>query len=127
MKRFAAPAVIVAVALAAALSACSFQNKYEREAEDVTKAMIANDLRPVQNDISPSVNITRVQVAEASDELGAQGRLLSVKETTQGCPAGVHCFDVHFEKRLYYERMRLDENGKIVSWQYHAAPVAVSP
>jgi hypothetical protein len=112
--------IILAVAVAAGIfAACSFQNKNEREAERITQAMIANDLRPVQGDISPNVHLTRVQIAEASDELSSQGKLLSVKETTTDCPAGVHCFDVRFEKSTYTERLRYDETGKVVAWTYH--------
>jgi hypothetical protein len=115
---------VLAIAVAASvLTACSFENKYEKEADRITQAMIANDLRPVQDDLAPGVQITRVQVAQASDELNAQGKLLSVKETTVNCPAGIHCFDVKFEKRAYVERLRLDDNGKVVGWTYHIAPV----
>ncbi|HTU82129.1 MAG TPA: hypothetical protein VMF61_08370 [Candidatus Acidoferrales bacterium] len=116
---------LFALAVAGLLAACSFQNKDERLAENITKAMMNNDLRPVQNDIAPGIQISRVQVAEAADELDAQGRLLSVKETPQNCQPGIHCFDVKFERRSYVERMRLDENGKVLAWTYR--PVAASP
>jgi len=116
--------IVAVCAVAAALAACSFQNKYEREADQMTQAVVNNDLRPVQGDIAPNVHVTRVQVAQWSDELGAQGKLLSVKERTADCPAGTHCFDVKFEKRAYVEQMRLDENGKIVAWSFHMAPLA---
>ena len=80
---------------------------------------MANDLRPVQDDIAKGVTITRVQVAQWSDELNAQGKLLSVKETTANCSPGWHCFDTKFQKRTYVEHMRLDENGKVVNWNFH--------
>ena len=111
--------VYVVIVAAAFLAACSFQNRNEREAEKITNAVIANDLRPVQNDIGKGVAITRVQVAEWSDELNAQGKLLSVKETPQGCTPGWHCFVVKFQKHAYAERMRFDENGKVVNWNFH--------
>ena len=114
---------LTALLAVAALAACSWQNKYEREADRITKAVVNNDMRPVQDDLAPSVHITRVQIAEASDELNAAGKYLQLKETTQDCPAGVHCFDVKFEKRAFVERLRLDENGKVVGWTYRAAPV----
>ena len=103
------------------LTACSFENHNEREADRMTRAVISNDLRPVQNDIANGINITRVKVAEWSDELNEQGKLLSVKETTTDCAAGWHCFDVKFEKHVYHERMRFDENHKVVDWQFHMA------
>lgn len=114
--------VLALAAVAALLAGCSFQNRNEREAERITRAVIANDLSPVRNDVGKNVAITRVQIAQWSDELNAQGKLLSVKETTANCEAGWHCFDVKFQKHAYLERMRLDENGKVVSWNFHMAP-----
>ncbi|HEY1867136.1 MAG TPA: hypothetical protein VGG70_02500 [Candidatus Cybelea sp.] len=113
--------VRIAGAIAAALlvAACSFQNRNEREAERITNAVVANDLRPVQNDIAKGIAITRVQVAEWSDELNGQGKLLSVKETPEGCSPGWHCFVVKFQKHTYVERMRFDENGKVANWNFH--------
>ena len=109
---------LVAVAALAALAACSFQNKYEKEAQAITEAIVSNNMQPVQGDIAPRVKITRVQVAAMSDELGEAGKLLSLKETTTNCPPDTHCFDVKFEKRNYVEHMKLDENGKVVDWNY---------
>ncbi|MBV9718787.1 MAG: hypothetical protein JOZ77_05680 [Candidatus Eremiobacteraeota bacterium] len=104
------------------LTGCSFQNRNEREAERITNAVIANDFRPVQNDIGSGITITRVQVAQWSDELNAQGKLLSLKETPANCTPGWHCFDLKFQKREYVELMRFDENGKVVNWSFHMAP-----
>lgn len=114
-------ALVPAVAICA-LAACSFQSGNEREADRITHAVINNDLRPVENDIGKGVEITRVKVAEWSDELNSQGKLISVKETTAGCAPGWHCFVVRFEKHSYVERMRFDENHKVVDWQFHMAP-----
>ncbi len=113
----------VALLLAAAAlgAGCAFQNHNEREADRITRAVIANDLRPVRDDIASGVTITRVKVAQWSDELNAQGKLLSVKETTADCGPGWHCFDAKFEKRDYVERMRFDEHGKVVDWDFHMA------
>ena len=107
---------------AAILASCSGQNHSEREADRITRAVMANNLQPVQPDIGKGIAITRVQVAEWSDELNNQGKLLSVKETTANCSPGWHCLDVKFEKRAYVERMRFDENGKVVNWDFHMAP-----
>lgn len=117
---------IVAVVAVAALAACSFQNKYEREAGDITKAVMNNNLQPVSGDIAPGVNIPRVKVAEWSDELNAQGKLVSLKETPNACEPGWHCFEAKFEKRVYVEHMRLDENGKVVNWNFKMAPPAAA-
>jgi hypothetical protein len=114
--------VLLAAAALAALVGCSFENRNEREADRITRAVTDNDLRPVQNDIAKGVTITRVKVALWSDELNAQGKLLSVKETTAGCDPGWHCFNVKFQKHDYVERMRFDENGKVADWDFHMAP-----
>jgi hypothetical protein len=116
--------VLLATSALAALAGCSFQNRNEREADRITRAVIDNDLRPVQDDITKGITITRVKVAQWSDELNAQGKLISVKETTAGCDPGWHCFNVKFQKHDYVERMRFDENGKVVDWDFHMAPAA---
>lgn len=113
---------VLAAAAVVLLASCALQNGNEREADRMTRAVINNDLRPVQNDIAGGIDITRVKVAEWSDELNEQGKLISVKETTADCATGWHCFNVQFEKHLYHERMRFDENHKVVDWQFHMAP-----
>ncbi len=113
---------LLALLAAGALAACSFQNGNEREADKITKAVINNDLRPVQDDIAKGVGVTRVKIAQWSDELNDQGKLISVKEMTANCEPGWHCFDVKFAKRAYVERMRFDENHKVVNWDFHMAP-----
>ena len=115
---------IAAIGAVAALTACSFQNKNEREAERITRAVMNNDLKPVQDDIEKGVTIPRVKVAEWSDELNAQGKLQSIKERSTGCEPGWHCFNVKFEKRDYVENMRLDENGKVANWNFKMASAA---
>lgn len=110
---------VLALIATIVLASCSFQNRNEREAESITRSVISNDLRPVQNDIAKGVSITRVQVAQWSDELNAQGKLLSVKETTANCEPGTHCFVVKFQKHTYLEQMRFDESGKVVNWNFH--------
>jgi hypothetical protein len=110
-----------ALALALLAAGCSFQNKYEREADRITHAVLDDNLGPVQSDIAKGINVSRVQVAQWSDELNQQGKLLSIKEVTTNCDPGWHCFDVKFEKRDYVERMRFDESGKVVDWRFHMA------
>lgn len=112
---------LLAGSMLAALTACAFENGNEREADRITRAVINNDMKPVENDIAKGISITRVKVAEWSDELGAQGKLLSVKETTAGCKSGWHCFVVKLEKHTYLERLRFDENRKVVNWNFHLA------
>lgn len=115
-------ALLAAGVAAALLSGCSFQNKYEREADRITNAVANNNMQPVQGDLAPNVKLTRVQVAAWSDELSSQGKLVSIKETTAGCTPGYHCFDVKFEKASYVEMLRMDDEGKVTEWHFHAAP-----
>ncbi len=74
--------------------------------------------------MAKGVAITRVKVAQWSDELNDQGKLVSVKEQPENCAPGWHCFNVKFAKRSYVERMRFDENSKVVNWTFHMAPSA---
>jgi len=113
-------AKIAAVLACAAvlLSGCASENKYEREADRITRAVMNNDLAPVKNDIAPGVNITRLQVAQWADELDDQGKLLSVKEVTP-CDPGAHCFDVKFEKHTYREELAIDDQDKVTAWRFH--------
>ena len=125
MKSRLTPAVFAAVlfAVTVALNGCSFQNKYEREADKITKAVIANDLSSVENDIAPALlkKITRVQIAALSDELNSQGKLESIHEVTP-CPAAPeHCFTVKFEKNTYHETLEMDDQDKVVEWNVHIA------
>lgn len=108
------------------LAGCSFQNKYEREADKITKAVMANNLSDVKDDLAPALlkKITRVQIAEASDELNDQGKLESIKEVNP-CPAdtpvGEHCFLVKFEKNSYHETLAMDDQNKVTEWRFHMA------
>ena len=110
--------LVAMVLLIAVTTACSFQNAYEKKAQKVTEALIANDMTPIKDEIPPDV--TRVQVAEYSTELASYGKLKSVKENPTGCPSSTHCFDVQFENRLVRERMMIDDKGKIVDFHFHA-------
>jgi hypothetical protein len=121
VKRSIAASLLVCTALL--LAGCSFENKYEKEADKITRAVMANDLTPVKSDIAPGINISRVKIAEYSDELNAQGKLESVKETTP-CDPGAHCFTVKFEKRTYLEQLKMDDQGKVTDWHFKPADAA---
>lgn len=122
MKRLAA---LVLVALAVA--GCSGQNRNEREADKITRAVLNNNMAPVMSDLDPAIKgeITRIRVAEISDELNDQGAYQGLKETTAPwCDVpGYLCFDVKFAKRPYREIMKVGSDGKVQSWRIHAAPV----
>src|SRR5690348_2817009 len=73
MKKYLA-AALAALSLAT-LAGCGGQNKNEREADKITRAIVANDVSPVMKDFDPTIKgqITRVRVAELSDQLNADG------------------------------------------------------
>lgn len=113
--------LIALLTIGVVLAGCSFQNKYEREADKMTRAVMADNLDAVKNDLVPDAGITRIKLAEWSDELSAQGKLESVKEVTPCDRVGYHCFDVKFEKHMYHEWLLLNDQDKIVSWKFHIA------
>ncbi|MGZ3497015.1 MAG: hypothetical protein ACXWNK_05865 [Vulcanimicrobiaceae bacterium] len=106
----------------AVLAGCASHNKYEKQADKLTRAVVANDMTSVKNDFDPSMQgqITRVKVAELSDELNSQGAYKGLKENDQNCPPASHCFDVTFEKRSYREAMAMNDQNKVTAWRIHA-------
>ena len=119
-------ATFLVLGLLVALTACSFQNKEEREAQKITQAVIADDPGSIKDDLPPNGGPTRVQFAEWSDELKGAGALKSLKENPK-CDPGAHCFDVVFEKANYTERMQYDEKGKVSNWAFHMVDAFASP
>ena len=119
MKRFAAVTL-----LALGLTACGGENHYESLANSVTKAVVANDMRPVLGDFNAATRPqleNRVKVAQLSDDLNALGAYKGVHEDTPaGSEAGHHTFAVVFEKGTWREDMALDSDGKIVSFHIRA-------
>ena len=114
----------VLIALLMLLTACSYQNGRERVADSITRAVIGNDLSPVMNRLDPSIEgeLTRVRVAQLSDELSAQGPYQGLKQTSGSwCPQGVLCFDVQFQNGTYHELMKLAKDGKVRYWWIRAA------
>lgn len=106
----------------AVLAGCASHNKYEQQADKLTRAVVANDMSSVKDDFDPSMQgqVTRVKVAELSDELNAQGAYKGLKENDQNCPPAAHCFDVTFEKRSYREALAMNDRNKVTAWRIHA-------
>jgi hypothetical protein len=109
---------VLCLCVGGALTGCATQNKYEHEADTITRAVMANDAAAVQKEFAPGIPITRVRVASYADELDAQGKLVSVKEQTQ-CTPGYHCILVKFEKNVYLERLQLNDQNQVTSWTFH--------
>ena len=113
--------LVALASIAAVLAGCSFQNKYEAEAQKITDAVIHNDMSPVKNDLAPGINLTRVQVANWSDELNGYGKLQSIKEEKTCNRPGYHCLTAKFEKATVDEWLLMDDKDKVANWHFHAA------
>ena len=111
--------VPLAVALLA-LTGCFGPNQYEKQADAVTKAIIANDMRPVEKDFNALVRPkleSRARVGALSDQLAALGAFQGAKENTPaGAPPRAHKFDASFEKATWTECATYDEDGKIAAF-----------
>ena len=114
-------ATVLAALTALVLAGCSFQNRNEREADRITArwspTILGRSRRHRQRSLDHA-STDRAVVGRAQ----RAGQALSVKETPANCDPGWHCFDVKFQKHDYLERMRFDENGKVVNWDFHMAP-----
>jgi hypothetical protein len=112
---------ILTVALAAFLPAgCFGPNQYERQADAVTKAIIANDMRPVEKDFNALVQPkleNRARVGALSDQLNELGTFKGVKEDTpRDAPARAHKFTANFASAAWIECVTYDVDGKIASF-----------
>lgn len=113
-----------AAAAALALAGCAGENHFEKLADDVTKAIVANDMRPVEkefNAITREKLRNRATVGRLSDDLAPLGKFKRTKEDTpKDARAGFHTFVAEFEKGNWTEDMLLDTEGKIASFHIHA-------
>jgi len=114
---------LAALAAVAGLAGCFGENHYEKTADQVTKAIVANDMRPVESDFNAIVRpklLNRARVGELSDELNALGPLKRVKETTtKDARDGEHTVDAVFEKATWQEVLTMDSDGKIAAFYVH--------
>jgi hypothetical protein len=116
VRRYLVPAAAAALALAG----CFGENQYEKMADQVTKAIIANDMRPVEKDFNAIVRpklLDRGRVGTLSDQLNTLGPLKRIKENTpSGARPGEHMFAAEFQKATWSEDMTVDSDGKIASF-----------
>jgi hypothetical protein len=115
-------AVVVVTALVFRL-VVPHTNRYERLAGDVTRAILANNMRPVEGEFNalrrPQLE-DRAKVGQLSDDLTALGAFKGVKETTpSGAREGYHTFAARFDKATWSEDMTLDADGKIATFHVH--------
>ena len=126
-RKFAVPIVVVAIALLfGANKLLHHENRYEKLATDVTKALAANDMRPVQKEFNA---ITRAKLADRgkvgtlSDFVNADGALISMKEDTpSGSDPNYHHFVATFKNGTRTEDLTVDSDGKIAD--FHVRPAA---
>ena len=115
--------VLIVGACVGFLAGCFGPNHNEQLADQVTKAIVQNDMRPVEKDFNAIVRpklLNRARVGELSDELNALGSFKGVKETTEkGAPEGDHTFNAEFQKATWVEQMRIDSDGKIAAFYVH--------
>jgi hypothetical protein len=108
----------------------SHQNPNEALATRVTKAIVANDMKPVEpifNAADREKLENRMLVGRLSQDLNDLGKFNSVQEDTPNpSPTGYHRFKANFEKGTWVEDMRFDSEGKIVVFRVHA-PDAKAP
>lgn len=101
------------------------QNRYEKLATDVTKALAANDMRRVEPEFNalrrPQLE-DRGKVGQLSDFVNADGALKWIKEDTPaGAKAGYHHFTAEFDKGNLSEDLTVDSDNKIAD--FHVRPL----
>jgi hypothetical protein len=115
--------VVAAVALAA--TGCAGENHAEKLADQVTRAIVANDMRPVAPEFNAIVRpklMERERVGRLSDQLAPLGSFKRTKENTPaGAPAGMHQFVAEFERGTRVEDLTLDADGKISAFHIHSS------
>jgi len=101
------------------------ENRYEKLATDVTKAVAANNMQPVENEFNalrrPQLD-DRGKVGRLSDFVNEDGALKRIKEDTpSGSKAGYHHFIAEFQKGNRSEDLTVDSDGKIAD--FHVRPL----
>jgi hypothetical protein len=119
-------AAIVLVLLLLVYRLFHHANHYEHLADDVTKALVNNDMRPVENEFNalrrPELE-NRAKVGALSNFVNDEGAFKGVKEDTpSGSPDGYHRFVAHFEKGDLSEELTVDADGKIAKFDVHTPP-----
>lgn len=108
------------------LSACARENANEKLADEVTRAVQANDVSPVEKNFNALVRpkMTHASVGRLADQLAPLGKLKRNHEVAaNGQPATHHEFNAEFDKGSAHESMDLDADGKIAKWWVTAIAV----
>jgi hypothetical protein len=123
--------LIAAIVVLPLLAGCFGPNRNERLADRVTKAVLANDMQPVEKEFNAIVRpklANRQLLGRLSDQLNTLGRFKGVRETTPRDAAdGKHTFEADFEKAKWIEDLVIDSDGKIAAFHIHQAGSGVAP
>lgn len=122
---------LMALTLTAAtlLAGCARENDNEKLADQITRAVDANNVGSVSGKFIPAARekMTREAVGRLSDELTKLGKFQRTYEKTPDtAPAGTHFFDAKFEKETWHERMTLNNKGEIIGWDIRPGPMAAA-
>ncbi len=126
VRKIAVPSIIAIAVIFGGNKLLHHENRYEKLATDVTKALAANDMRPVEKEFNA---ITRAKLADRgkvgtlSDFVNADGALESIKEDTpSGSNPNFHHFVAAFKNGKRAEDLTVDSDGKIAD--FHVRPAA---
>lgn len=106
---------------------CARENDNEKLADQITRAVKANDVSPVSEKFVPAARekMTHEAVGRLSDELMPLGKFeRTYEKTPDTAPAGTHFFDAKFEKQTWHERLALNNQGDIIGWDIRPGPLA---
>ena len=101
------------------------ENKYERLASEITRAIAANDMRPVEKDFNairrPQLE-DHAKVGGLSDFVNVEGKLKRVREQTPAdAKSGEHRFIATFDKGTRAEDLTVDAEGKVVDFHVRSS------
>ncbi len=118
-------AAVVIVVLIIALATRHFfrhhENPYEKLAMRITQAVQDDDMSHVSSAFNAQTRLqfTRERVGRASDALSPLGPIQRVTETTPaGSPDRTHYFTITGAHGTAHERLVLDPDGKVFSFDY---------
>jgi len=128
-RKLVVPIVIALAVFFGANKLLHHENRYEKLATDVTKAIAANDMHPVDKEFNALTREKlhdRGKVGQLSDFVNADGKLKKIKEDTpSGSAPGFHHFVATFENGQRAEDLTVDADGKIAD--FHVRPETSQP
>ena len=111
--------LVIGLAIGVACTGCAHENETEKLADQITRAVAANNVAPVSAKFAPAARekMTREAVGRLSDELVQLGKFdRTYEKTPDTAPAGTHVLDAKFDKQTWHERLVLNNKGEIIRW-----------